>query len=166
MQIKSINICRSPCLVLIYLPLPLTSEQFSEQVMAWRDLITSISEADILQQGWRGLLFSTLCCLNAWGKQGSWWDLCLWPASSGAESPGYFLAKQVGCLYQTGQVSLGNVAYVRWAMILQCLHCMQRVDQQPSSMLAVWPEMQVSSLARCDDCGEPRWCNSGVGDPN
>ena len=106
--------------------------------MAWRDLITSISEADMLQKGWRGLLFSTLCCLNAWGKKGSWWDLCLWPASSGAESPGYFLAKQVGCLYQTGQVSLGNVAYVRWAMILQCLHCMQRVDQQPSSMLAAY----------------------------
>ena len=40
-------------------------------------------------------------------------SVSLWPASSGAESPGYFLAKQVGRLYQTGQVSLGNVAYVR-----------------------------------------------------
>ena len=35
-----------------------------------------------------------------------------WPASSGAESPVYFLALQVGCLYQTGQVSIFNVAGV------------------------------------------------------
>ena len=80
MQIKWINIFISPCLVyLIYQPLPLTSEQFSEQVIAWEDptdLITSISEADNVL---RWLLLSTCRSWNASIFCDQIWWLCSKP---------------------------------------------------------------------------------------
>ena len=77
-----INTCSSACLVLVYLPLTLTSEQFSEQVMAWQnpsDLISSISEADMPQQHLEGVVAVEMLEANEGRietiQSHSWWYL-------------------------------------------------------------------------------------------